>query len=854
MNPSLLRISFRYIKQHLLQSVLLALGIALGVAVIIAVDLANKSANRSFSLSSESLVGRATHQIIGGPSGIDENLYRRLRIELSIKNSAPVVEGYVTAIELNYRTMHLLGVDPFAESRFRNLISSQNGRIPLKTLTAFLTEPDSVLISEELARRVGLVLGSDLTLKHGSRFIKVRIVGLLQPQDELSRHALGGVLIADLSTAQEILNQTGKLSRIDLIIDTASAGGKDTLRDIGNILPEGAYIELPEVRTNNIQQMSKAFQLNLFALSLLAIVIGVFLIYNTITFSVVQRRPILGTLRALGVTRGQIFTMIIIETVILGVVGAVLGLALGTVLGRGIVHLVTRTISDLYFTLTVTDFSVSPQSLFKGAFIGISASAISAVLPAWEAAYVSPAQAIRRSELESRIMCIIPWISTAGLCIVSLGGFLLLLPLSRLDIGFGALFAILIGSALFVPIGTIALMYLVMPLSRKLPDVIARMALRSIVRSLSRTAPAIAALMIAVSVIVSVNIMIGSFRKTVVDWLESTITADIFITIPAGNISGNQGFSPRLAQEISEFPAIREVATARRVQINTPKYGLVNLVAVTEDIATNRRFAWTEGGRTNVWEKFRRDEVFISESFAYHHNIRGTPDATIQLRTDRGVHDFDVAGIYYDYASQNGTVLMADSVYRKFWNDSQISSIAAFIESDYKIDSVIEGLEARFAGRYSLIVQSNRDLRLSALNVFDRTFTITGALRLLAAIVAFIGVFSALMSLELERIREIGVLRAVGMTTSQVSRMIFFETGLIGFTAGLMALPVGTILALILVHVINLRSFGWTLEFVMRAEYFLEALAIAVIAAVLAGIYPALSFGRTKITDAIRME
>ncbi|HSE83526.1 MAG TPA: ABC transporter permease, partial [Thermodesulfobacteriota bacterium] len=302
------------------------------------------------------------------------------------------------------------------------------------------------------------------------------------------------------------------------------------------------------------------------------------------------------------------------------------------------------------------------------------------------------------------------------------------------------------------------------------------------------------------------------------------------------------------------FPGIQKVATARRVQLSTPKYGLVNLVAVTEDIAVNRRFAWTEGGRANAWKKFRRGEVLISESFAYHNHIRGASNATVQLRTDRGLHDFDVAGIYYDYASQSGTVLIADSIYRKFWDDNQISSIAAFVKPGYKLDSVIQGLEARFSGRHSLIVQSNRDLRNSALNVFNRTFTITGALRLLAVIVAFIGVFSALLSLELERIREIGVLRAVGMTTSQVGRMILFETGLIGFIAGLMALPVGTILSLILVHVINLRSFGWTLEFVMRPQYFLEALTIAVVAAILAGIYPALSFGRTKIADAIHME
>lgn len=854
MSLSLLRIGFSHIKQHCLQSILLVLGVAIGVAVIVSVDLANRSANQSFQISTESLIGRATHRIVGGPSGLDENLYYQLTVKLGLEKIAPIVQDYVRIVELNRRPMQLVGLDPFAESPFRNYVADLKNTIPLETLTTLLSEPNSVLISEDLARSGGVSSGSTLTVEYGSRNIQARIVGLLKPSDDLSRLALDGMIIADISTAQEALNRIGRLSHIDLIIDTNTPFGKAEFHRIKQILPPDAHLELPETRSRAIEQINSAFGVNLLALSLLAILVGAFLIYNTVTFSVLQRRPILGTLRALGVTRREIFGMVIFEALILGVIGTSLGLGLGVILGKGVVHLTTQTINDLYFTLTINNFTISLESLIKGLFIGISTSIIAAVIPAWEATLVSPAVVLLRSELENRISRSIPWISLGGLVLGGLGVLLLALPTRRLEIGFAGIFSILFGAALLVPTITNFLMHLFMLVPERITGVIGRMAPRSIIRLQSRTGVAIAALMVAVSVIVSVDIMIGSFRSTVVGWLDNTLTADIFVTAPSTNLSSNEGFDPLISKEIGKFPGINRVTTARRTQIDTPNYGSTILVAVTRDIAKDQRFLWTEGNKYNIWKRLEKGEVLISESFAYRNRVPTKSGTAIELQTDKGPHLFEVAGVYYDYTSQKGVVLMSDPVYRKFWNDNQITSVAVYVAPDQKVDSIIQGLQESFAGRHNLLIQSNRSLRLSALKVFDRTFTITTALRFLAGIVAFIGVFSTLMSLQLERTHEIGVLRATGMTISQIWRMILLETGLVGLTAGLIALPVGVILALGLVYVINLRSFGWTLEFILRPEYFLEALLIAVFAAILAGVYPVLLFGRTQVASALRME
>ena len=163
-------------------------------------------------------------------------------------------------------------------------------------------------------------------------------------------------------------------------------------------------------------------------------------------------------------------------------------------------------------------------------------------------------------------------------------------------------------------------------------------------------------------------------------------------------------------------------------------------------------------------------------------------------------------------------------------------------------------MRAAFAGEAELVIRSSRGVREHSLAIFDRSFSITVALQLLATLVAFIGILSALMSLQLERRREIGTLRAVGMTRRQLWRLTLMETGLMGTTAGILAMPTGFVLAVILIYIVNLRSFGWTLQIYLQPVYFLQALIVALVAALLAGIYPAWRVGRMQPADALREE
>jgi len=854
MNYPLLHVSIGYIKKHLLQSILLLIGIAFSVALIVSVDIANQSASRSFSLSKEILSTKSTHHILGTYSDFDEEIYKSLKLKLGLKNLAPIVEDYVNIAELDGRAVKLLGTDFFADLIFHDGQNSPLSNLTQNTLTELIAKPGAALVSSDIAQSAGIKIGETLNVTYGSETLSIEIIGVLDSQnDELSK-SLGGLLLTDISTAQELLGKVGLLSQIDLVIDEETPEGLSALQSIRDYLPAGVEVKSKDLLLGSAKSLTRSFELNLTALSLLALFVGVFLIYNIVSFSVIQRRSIIGTLRSIGATRRQIFKMIMAEALAIGFIGSLIGIAGGVLLGRSIVGLVTRSINDLYFTLTVSNFSVSPETIIKGLLAGILAALFAALVPAYEASSFRPINILRRSSFESFFLKSIKLFGLIGVIVIALGYILIILPTKSLVLSLISVFLILFGASLLVPISTTLLMKLFSLILSPM-GLIGRMSPRNIIRSASRTAVAIASLTVAISVILSVSIMIGSFRSTVVNWLDSTLTADIFISMDSPNISSQAGLNPKILDEVINTSGVDRVATVRRISYNSPGYGLFNLVAVTKALATeNREFIWKEMDNEQLWDQMQHNSILISESFAYRNNIEPGPAKTIELQTDQGLKEFDVSGVYYDYGAQTGVLLISDDLYRSLWQDDKITSLGVYVSNIDHIDKTVRELRTKLSKYSNLVIRSNDNLKQSAIKTFDRTFTVTSALRILIAIVAFISVLSSLMALQLEREREFGVFRAIGMTVSQLRGMIFLENGLIGLASGLFSIPLGVALSLILIYVINLRSFGWTLNFSIEPRYFIEAIGIALIASIAAGIYPAYLIGKEDVGKLIREE
>lgn len=836
-------------------TLLLILSIALGVAVVVAVDLANASATRAFQLSTQVIVGKATHQIVGDANGFDDAVYRNLRLQ-GFRNAAPIVEGYARAlaadgrVELGGQTMRVLGIDLFAEPPFRTYITAGTN-VSLDALTAFYTQPGAVLISTDSAARYKLKVGAKLTLQVGARKKPVTIVGLMQQPNQVSARVLEGLILTDISSAQELFDMNGKLSRIDLIATEEEA---EALR---RTLPTGLRIVRASEQADTVAQLTAAFQLNLTAFSLLALAVGMFLIYNTVMFSVVQRRRMLGILRCVGVTGREIFLLIMSEAALLGLLGSLLGLGLGILLGRLTVALVTQTINDLYFTLTVSDVNIDALSLAKGLLLGIFSALLAAALPAYEASAVPAVTVLQRSDLEDRIRNLLPRLNIIGAFLILLGAAILIFGQSNVALLFGGIFLALFGLVMYVPVVTIFLMRIATATLGHI-GLIARMASRTVTQALSRTSVAIASLMVAVAVVIGVTVMIASFRTTVENWLAQTLNADFYVSSPLSGANRIVSMDSSLVEKTRAVPGVQNIEVLRSVTVTSPTLGNVRVNATQGGVARESRiFRSYNGDPAKIYDELNAGAIAITEPFANKHHV--AEGSTLTLDTDKGAQTFPIVGVYYDYSSDQGSILMSLDVYRKFWNDNAISGFSVYVAPNYDVNQVEDAVRVALGGNAVasvpyVVLQSNRALRDAALVIFDRTFAITQALRVIAVAVAFIGILSALMALQLERTRELGTLRATGMTLRQLWRLTLLESGLMGAAAGILAIPVGLLLAAILIYVINLRSFGWTIFFTSVPEVYVQALLVSIGASLLAAIYPMLRLSKLQVIEALREE
>jgi putative ABC transport system permease protein len=845
MTRTLLLTGLRDLVRRPLHTGLMVLGVALGVAVVIAIDLANTAARRGFERSTQAVAGRATHQVLGGPGGLAQDVLRRIRTGAGLRASAPVVDGYAVALDLDRQPVHVLGLDPLFDGPFRPHLRSSAAAEP--GFARLFVDPRAAVVGSRLAARYGLTLGSPLRLRVQDRIETLEVAGIAHAGEPDEAAALESIVLLDVGAAQQLFRMGDRLSRIDLIADDAE------LERVRAVLPPAARLAAASEQAATVAQLTDAFQLNLTALSLLALVVGMFLIYNTVTFSVVQRRPVLGALRLLGATPQQVFSLVLLETAVASAAGTAIGVALGWLLGQGAVRLVTQTINDLYYVLSVTSAPLGAGALARAVAVGIGAGVLSALPPALEASRVEPVDALRRSTWETGARRLLPRVGLAGAAFACAGaGLLLLVPRSLLA-SFAGLFGIVLGLAALAPLATIGAMAAATPVAGRLAGTLGRLSTRTVDRSVGRTGVAVAALAVAVSVTIGVGLMIESFRSTVRNWLDLTLKADVFVAAPGlGGAREAPVIAPEVLGRVAAVPGIAWVETFRAVRVSSP-LGEVSLgVADPRRPRDQRLLRSSDGDPARAWERAEAGAVIVTEPFAYRHRLpeRG---ARIVLHTDRGPREFPVAGVFYDYATDRGTVFITRNVYERYWDDRALSSLGVHLAPGASAVEVTAALRAALAGG-ALQVIPNAALRAQALRIFDRTFAVTQALRLLAVVVAFVGVWSALMSLQVERTRELATLATLGLSERQQWALALLETGLMGAVAGLLSLPLGALLAVILVDVINVRSFGWTMRLELDPWLFAQALAVSVGAALAASVYPMLRLRARPLAEALRQD
>ena len=836
-----------------LRTALTVAGIAVGVAVVVAIQLANQSALRAFRESVDAVAGRANYQIAAGAGVMAEDLLLQLQ-PLWQRGSrfAPVIdiEGVIEPSQLPIR---LLAVDLLSDLHFRDYryaTVTVSGGSPQSAASPYLDlfREDSLILPARFAGERGFEIGNRVTLNVLGQRRTLTLRGLLEARGPATAFN-GSIAICDISVAQRNFGMLGQLTRIDLMIEESD------LRFVQRLLPPGTRLERPSRRNERVEKMLQAFRVNLFALAGVALLVGMFLVYNTVLISILRRRREVGVLKTVGVSPGQIFTAFLGEGLLFGALGAAAGIGLGVVLASSILRLVGRTINALYITSAPESVELTPGVAAIGVAVGVILALLSALQPALEAARIRP-QAMIQPGLQQRVS------RRGALLIAALLSFALgavavrIPPVGGIPIaGYVAVLFVVTGFSFLSPAIVRATAAALKPLFRRAFGVVGTLAAASLSSSLRRTAIASAALSVATGMMVAVALMVGSFRETVRIWVDQTVSSDLWLR-PSKALSNSPDalFPAAIGEEVAGVPF---VAAIDRIRGRDVLYGdSVIWVGSGEFDVVSRLGDLPMAGRSSADESLtkamRTNGVVVSESFSNKYEKR--IGDIVELPVLNGVRRFPITGIYRDYSNDRGVVVMDRKLFIQSFADQTINTIVVYLKPGVDREQARAALEKTFGPKYGAFAISNASIREEVMTIFDQTFLITYALLAIAVIVAVLGIVNTLAALILERTRELALLRVTGMSTAQVRTMIVLESSLIALASTVAGVAMGYALSWILIHVINKQSFGWTIDFHAPIALIAASLLTTFAAATLAGLVPARLANRINVASAIKSE
>ncbi len=824
--------TLRHLTRAKLRTALTVVGLALGVALYVAIRLCNESVDASFRDSITGVSGAATLEVLGGEAGLDETTLETVAAAPGVLAAAPVIHRAVALDD--GASLVILGVDPFSEAPFR-----AHGLDTADASESFLLDPTAIAITRRFAEARGLRPGDSLRVVDHDRPIALTVAAIVA-DDRLARAWGGAVALMDIASAQWTFDRLGRLDRIDILTKPDEV---DAVRArLAAALPAPLLVQRPERRLAHAEHVVRAFQVNLTALSGIALLVGLFLIYNTMTYALLRRRAEIGLLRALGVTRARLFSALTAESLVFGAAGGLLGVPLGWLLARAAVGGVSLTVAALYGGAPARDVALTPSLAVEGFALGSVVAVAAALVPIVEALRTVPREVLHPGWVERRRR-----VRAGRLATVGLGWWALAWALARAGpiagipfFGYGAALCLVLGGAFVTPLAGTWLGRLVDPMALRLGWVEARLAGGTLSATPGRTAVAAGALMTALAMMVSVIVMVGSFRRTVERWIEATITADLYITPGSRPAVGPSAHfaDDAVVAAIASVPGVAAVDPYRQIPIEADGQPLLVSSRDARIVRDRSGMQFEHGDPNAILDRVANGEgVVISEVLARRLGVRAG-DA-LRLPTPDGPASFPTLAVFYDYATDGGRVLMDRSVFVRYWRDRGVTAAAVYVGEEADPERVRAAIDAALEPSHRVVITSNRALKREVLDVFDQTFAITRALEWVAMAVAALGVANTVLTIVLERRREVGVLRALGATRAQVGGVVVCEAGLIGILGSALGAAVGLTVSLVLIRVVNLQSFGWTIGFSWGVPDVIGASLLAFAAAIVAGWLPA---------------
>ncbi len=804
----------RTVRRHRLLALFNVLSIALGIAVYLAIRIANESATRAFAAGVDLVAGKSHLEIRGD---VDETLWPKVARVPGVIAVTGLTEAIAVLPDWPGEYLRLTGIEAISGAAFRTFELCADGK--KFDVEKWMSTPGGVAVTREFAERRGVREGSELRAEVDGRAVKLKVLALIDAGEMPVADSRFAAM--DIGWAQELLDRPGRVNSLQVMLADPLHPAAVTEK-IAALAP-GLQVGPPRQRSAQMEKMLAAFQLNLSALSMVSLLVGVFLIHNTLWTSVARRRVQIGIMRAIGLPAWRVRTIFLGEALLYAVPGVLLGTVGGVVLAQKLSGAVQQTVTSLYALVNVERLWLEPGQFAVAAIYGVAAALFGAWGPAAEASRVDPVDALRRGveKPREREHARAWWMWGLAACGIAALCAWRALTAGPAWIAFGAALFVLIAASFFAPMALsgaaeISRIWVKLSVSaggiKSSGEAVMILAARRLTRGLRRNAITVAALAAAVAMYVALVVMTHSFRHSLDAWIGRGIVADLFIAPAANESLGMTSFLPQSAVDwLRARPEVAAADTYREMSVpmtSPGNGGTASLVVL--DGAWRDNLTFIEGdGAAAMARVFSGEAVAVTEPFARKHRVHA--GSRVRIPTPRGTLDAEIAGVYADYSRDQGAVVMGSVLFRRHWDDARVMSVAVYLKPGSNAEAFGDAFRTTFAGRGTFAVNTTRTLR--------------------------------------ERI-----LRALGATPRWVSGLVLAEAGLLGLLAALLGVEAGVPLAMVLTWVVNPAFFGWTIHLNIPWAALAWTPVWILAAALIAAWWPARLVCREEIAEALHEE
>ena len=850
---ALSQITFKQWRSHHLRVALTTLGIALGVAVYFAIRTGNATLLDSLRATVEKVAGKATLQVTAGEAGFSEKVLDTVRATPGVKLAEPVIE---TIVQTNYAdegALLILGIDTTGDQQLRDYQFDRT-QTQIADPLVFLAQPNSILVARTFAERHGLKVGDKLTLFAADGKKDFTVQGTFKPVG-VGEVFGGNIAIMDVYSAQVVFSRGRKFDRIDLMNDP-SVPVEVVQQRLQAQLPPGVQVERPEVRGQALENAVTAMRVGILVTSFVALLVGVYIIFNSFTIAVNQRWKEIGILRAVGVEQGNVSRMFLCEALLMGVIGSLVGIGCGFFLASAANRVMRGMVAAVYGVVA----SAAPARLqwdqvAIAVVLGVAASVIGAWYPARGAASLDPALALHNVESRHR-ESVLGWKRIGGgVLLIAAGSALVAWIPSRFGLPIQFVFGtiVLLGLTMILPKLVVWSARLLRPILNFAGGSEGALAVDALVQTPRRSAATVGALMVGLMFVFSTTSYIQSYRRMLDRWMNQVLNSDIFVATSTMLRSTSYHFTEDLGRKIAALPGVDRVENVRFAAI---PYGgdTAALIAIEMDGFLARSAKGIQGADArSVYDKLTHGEgVLVSRNFALKWGVRVGSQLTLESPTGPLVRP--IVGFLDDYRSEKGTIFMDRALYKQYWGDAAVDFIDVDLKPGVDQAAVKGEIEKLTAGSFHAFVYTNAEFKRWISSLVDQFFTLNYMQLVVAVAIAILGIVNTLLISVSERRREIGIVRAIGGLRSQIRKLVLLEAVAVAIVGVIVGSIAGILNTLFMSHAVSVVLVGYSVPFYFPWEFVLASVPVVTAVSLAAGWWPARNAARMQVIEAIGYE